>query len=145
MLHSEMQVRLSFKISRTSGKARARRVHPVGTDLLNPLMDNPFAQAPAQLQAQVPAQSSRGSTMCVMPQIICENYSFFPHFLFRLSEETEYVIFWLIIWSAYLFMFHYYNILTFEMKHIFNQKNECGQLEFNAELISSGLKWWEGE
>lgn len=74
-------MRLSFKISRTSGKVKAQTVHPVAKDLLNLLMDNLFAQAPAQLQAQVPAQSSRESTMYVitviyeMPQIIGGNIS----------------------------------------------------------------------
>lgn len=62
MLHWEMPVKLSFK---TSGKVLAWKVHPVATDLENLLMGNLFAQVPALLQAQVPAQSSKESTMCV--------------------------------------------------------------------------------
>lgn len=83
MLHWETLVRLNFKISRTSGKVVARRVHPVGTDLLNRRMVNLSAQAPAQLQAPVPAQSSRESTMWVIIPTKCidEIYVFFPHVL----------------------------------------------------------------
>lgn len=60
MQHWEMLVRLSFKTT------MALKAHPVGTDLLSLLMDSLFAQALAQLQAQAPAQSSRGSTMYVI-------------------------------------------------------------------------------
>lgn len=66
MQHWEMLVRLSFKTTMTSGKGMALKAHPVGTDLLSLLMDSLFAQALAQLQAQAPAQSSRGSTMYVI-------------------------------------------------------------------------------
>lgn len=85
MLHWEMLVRLSFKTSVTSEKIMARMVHPVGMDRPNLLMGNLFAQAPAQLQAQVLAQLSRESTMCVILKITIKLKFTFGSCIFFLS------------------------------------------------------------
>lgn len=69
MLHWEMPARLSFK---TWEMVVPLKVYLVEMELPSHLMDNPFAQAQAQLQAQVLAQSSRESTMLVKFQIMLQ-------------------------------------------------------------------------
>lgn len=74
MLHWETLVRLSFKTSKTSKKIMAWKVHLVEMDPPTLLTGNLFAQAPAQLQAQVPAQLFRESTMWVTDKMPLFSY-----------------------------------------------------------------------
>lgn len=63
MLLWETPARLSFKTSERT--ITGWMVHITRKEPESPLMDNRSAQAPAQPQAQVPAQSSREPTTCV--------------------------------------------------------------------------------